>query len=80
VAEYALLIDTIAYRGDASINGIVDSGDIVFLINYLYRGGSAPHPLSTGDVTCDGVVDVADAIFLINYLFRQGPTSHCCGP
>jgi hypothetical protein len=80
VAEYALLIDIMEYRGDANGNSVVDIGDIVLLINYLFRGQSAPNPLSLGDVTCDRVVDVADVIFMINYLFRHGPTSRCCGP
>jgi len=80
VAEYALMIDIMEYRGDANTSGVVDIGDIVFLINYLFKGQSAPNPLSRGDVTCDRVVTVADIVFIMNFLFRHGPTSRCCGP
>jgi hypothetical protein len=80
VTEYALLIDVMEYRGDINGDGSSDVGDVVFLINYLFRNQPPPNPLSRGDVTCDGVVNVSDVIFMINYLFRQGPPSRCCGP
>jgi hypothetical protein len=80
VAEYALLIDLLQYRGDVNGNGVVDIGDIVLLINYLFKGQPAPNPLSIGDVTCDREVNVADIVFLMNFLFRHGSISRCCGP
>ncbi len=57
------------YNGD----GVVDGGDIVYLLNYLYRGGPAPEPQEVGDVNCDGVVDGSDVVYLLNYLYRNGP-------
>jgi hypothetical protein len=80
VVEYAILMDLLDYRGDANGSGAVDIGDIVFLINYLFKGQSPPAPLSIGDVTCDGAVNVADIVFIMNFLFRHGPVSRCCGP
>ena len=59
--------------GDANGDWIVDVGDVVFLINYLYKSGSVPDPLVSGDATCDGYVDVGDVVCLINYLFKSGP-------
>jgi hypothetical protein len=59
--------------GDCNGDGSVDPADVVYLINYLFRGGSAPDPLEAGDCNCDSVVDPADVVYLINYLFRQGP-------
>jgi parallel beta-helix repeat protein len=59
--------------GDATGNGIVDIGDVVYLINYLFIHGPAPVPLAAGDATFDGVVDVSDVVYLINYLFVGGP-------
>ncbi|MFH1336743.1 MAG: hypothetical protein ABII96_09525, partial [Candidatus Zixiibacteriota bacterium] len=32
--------------GDVNNDGVVDVGDVVYMINYLYRGGPAPVPLS----------------------------------
>ncbi len=58
--------------GDANGDGQIDVGDVVFLINYLFLGGSAPQPLSAGDVNGDCVVDIGDVVYLINYLFLEG--------
>ncbi len=58
--------------GDANNDELVDVSDIIYLINYLYKGGSAPDPLAAGDVNADCVVDVADVIYLINYLYKNG--------
>ncbi|NIN01406.1 MAG: hypothetical protein GTO24_25930, partial [candidate division Zixibacteria bacterium] len=36
-------------RGDCNGNGAVEAGDIVYLINYLFRNGPSPDPLEAGD-------------------------------
>lgn len=59
--------------GDITSDGVVDLGDVVGMLNYLFKGGSAPNPLEAGDVNCDGIVDLGDAIYLLNYLFKNGP-------
>jgi hypothetical protein len=59
--------------GDMNADGAVNVGDIVYLLNYLYRGGNPPTPLEVGDVNSDGVINVGDVVYLINYLYRQGP-------
>ncbi len=41
-------------RGDVSDNGLIDIGDIIYLINYLYREGDRPVPFEAGDGNCDG--------------------------
>jgi|GEM_PF-2164911 len=63
--------------GDVDSNGKIDVSDVVYLINYSYKGGPAPNPLLKGDVTADGLVNANDIIHLINYLFRFGmPPCH----
>ena len=64
-------------RGDATGDGKIDIGDVVYIINYLYKNGTAPNPLAAGDATCDGKVDVGDIVYLINYLFKNGPPPPC---
>ena len=59
--------------GDVTGDGLVDASDIIFLINYLFRGGPAPDPLNKGDVTDDGEVTASDVVYLISYLYRGGP-------
>jgi hypothetical protein len=64
-------------RGDANGDGVVDPADIVYLINYFFRGESPPYPLWTGDANCDSEVGPADVVYLINYLFRDGEPPGC---
>jgi hypothetical protein len=59
--------------GDANGNKLVDLGDVVYLITYLYKEGPAPDPIRAGDANCNGVVDLGDLVYLINYLYKGGP-------
>lgn len=59
--------------GDSNGDGVINSADIVHLVNYLFAGGPAPVPIESGDANADGVVDGADVVYLINYLFAGGP-------
>ncbi len=62
--------------GDANGDGLIDIGDVIAIINYLFKDGPAPIPLSVADVNGDGSVEIGDVICLINYLFKAGPP--CC--
>jgi len=63
--------------GDVNGDGAVNVGDVVYLVNYLYRGGLPPDPFQAGDVNCDGVVNVGDVVYLVNYLYRGGDPPGC---
>jgi len=69
--------DYTAQRGDVNKDGLIELGDIVYLINYVYKNGTAPSPLVLGDVTCDGNVDLGDVVYLITYLYKNGPLPSC---
>ncbi len=73
--------DTIGYsvtegwqfkNGDANDNGVINALDITFLINYLYKHGAAPFPVTAGDANCNGAVNALDITYLINYLYKHG--------
>ena len=66
--------------GDVNADDVINSADVVYLINYLFKGGPAPNPSCAGDVNCDDVVNSADVVYLINYLFKGGPPPcpDCC--
>ena len=64
-------------RGDANGDGVIDVGDVVYIINYLYRNGDPPSPMEAGDANCDGIVNVGDVVYLINYLYKGGPAPSC---
>jgi photosystem II stability/assembly factor-like uncharacterized protein len=59
--------------GDANGDALMDLGDVVYLLNFLFKGGLAPDPLQAGDANSDGTVEPGDAIYLLNYLFKGGP-------
>ncbi len=59
--------------GDANDDGYVNTGDVVYLINYIFNGGPPPHLLAAGDANGDGEVSVGDAVYLVRYLFGNGP-------
>jgi hypothetical protein len=63
--------------GDANSDGVIDPSDVVYLLNYLYRGGLPPDPLEAGDCNCDSVVGPGDVVYLLNYLFRGGAPPQC---
>jgi hypothetical protein len=81
------LVDSITFHytaqvsytcGDANVDGVVDIGDIVFLINYVFYSGPAPQPVfNAADVNSDGVVDIGDIVYLISYVFYSGPLPYC---
>ncbi|MGB7061293.1 MAG: lectin like domain-containing protein [Candidatus Zixiibacteriota bacterium] len=63
--------------GDVNADGIVDVGDVVYLVSYLYKSGPPPEcePINEcGDVNLDDIVDVGDVLYLVNYLYRNGPS------
>lgn len=65
------------FRGDANGDDKVTVSDVIFEINYLFKGGALPDPFTSGDANCDGQVTVTDVIYLINYLFKGGPPPVC---
>jgi hypothetical protein len=58
--------------GDVNGDGVIDLADLVFLVNYLYKGGTAPDPLRWGDPNADCVINLGDVVFLLNYLYKSG--------
>jgi hypothetical protein len=65
--------------GDINGDTQANVSDVIYLINYLFKGGSSPDPIwGCGDMQCDGNVNIQDAIYLINYLFKGGPVPPQC--
>jgi photosystem II stability/assembly factor-like uncharacterized protein len=65
--------------GDANGDKAVDISDVVYLIAYIFSGGSPPVPLEAGDANCDHAVDISDVVYLIAYIFSGGakPCAAC---
>jgi hypothetical protein len=78
LAQSGVFAVKICETGDANGDGIINSADVVYLINYLFKGGPPPVPLEAGDANGDGIVNSADVVYLINYLFKGGPPPVRC--
>jgi hypothetical protein len=66
------------YRVDVTLphpgaEPVLDVGDIIHLVNYLFKFGPAPFPYpDQGDVNADYLVNLGDLTYLICYLYRSG--------
>ena len=66
--------------GDANGDYVVNVGDIVYLVTYLYKSGPAPGcPIARGDVNNDGVINVGDVVYLVTFAYKGGPEPKCPG-
>jgi hypothetical protein len=62
--------------GDVNADGLIDVADVIYIINYVFKGG--PDPVCSpivicSDVNSDGEVSISDVVYLINYLYHTGP-------
>ena len=70
--------DILLEAAGANNNGSTTSSDIIYLVNYVFKGGPPPLPVvSEGDVNCSATITSSDVIFLVNYVFKGGPTPVC---
>ncbi|MCJ7459461.1 MAG: glycoside hydrolase family 5 protein [candidate division Zixibacteria bacterium] len=65
----------LAKPGDANGSGSAPNlTDIIYLVNYVFKGGLVPSPLCRGDANgSSGNPNVSDIIYLVNYVFKGGP-------
>ena len=65
--------------GDSNGDENINVGDAVFLINHIFKGGTAPSAFKEGDANCDEAINVGDAVYLINHVFKGGaaPCANC---
>ncbi len=65
-------------RGDVNGDGVVDSDDAIYLLNYAMADAETrdeDYPLAHGgDVNGDGAIDSDDAIYLLNYAMADEET------
>jgi hypothetical protein len=56
-------------RGDANGDGQVDISDPVFVLGFLFLGGTAPSCGDAADANDDGNIDISDSVGLLRFLF-----------
>jgi len=76
-SEIRYFITNLFVCGDANGDELINIGDAVFLIAFVFNSGPAPDPLEAGDANGDGNTNVGDAVYLINYVFLDGPPPIC---
>jgi hypothetical protein len=60
-------------RGDSNQDKRVDIADVIYVLNYVFLGGSAPKCIDAADSNNDSRLDISDSIFFLDYLFKGGP-------
>ena len=65
-------------RGDVNSDGTLDVADIVYKVDWLFKGGPPPPCIDHADDNGDGSVDVADLMYEIEYYFLGGPPPVPC--
>jgi hypothetical protein len=64
----------VVLTGDANHTGDRVTSDIIYLVNYVLKGGPTPIPCAAvGDVNCNGSVATSDIIYLVNSVLKAGP-------
>lgn len=65
--------------GDADGSGVVDIGDLVYEVQYMFGvpPGPEPVPLASFDTDASGVIDIADLVYQVTYMFNGGPEPIC---
>jgi hypothetical protein len=74
-AKMDTLVDMVMC-GNFNRDNAVTVADIVYLINYLFRGGPEPW-LYMGDCNADGFVDIVDAVCMTHYVFHDAERPKC---
>lgn len=60
-------------RGDGNEDDLVNLGDAISVLSYLFVGLAGPECLDRLDSNDSGNVNIADAIHVLGYLFSNGP-------
>ncbi len=59
-------------RGDVNASGNHDISDPIFLLDYMFGGGTTIGCEKSGDLDDDGSLGLADAVQILSYLFNDG--------
>lgn len=63
----------VTVRGDVNKDNKKNLTDIIYLVNYVFKGGQAPDPVDLGNVNCSsGAPNLTDIIYMVNYVFKGG--------
>lgn len=79
MAQFMDLDDVGVYVScDANNDRLVNITDAVYLINYIFAGGTPPAHECLGNANGDELVNITDAVALISYIFSNGEIVEGC--
>lgn len=72
-----------AKPGDVNGTGAVNLADLIYLVNFVFKGGAEPNPICRGNANgSSGYPNLSDLIYLVNFVFKGGPepvkSGECC--
>jgi len=71
--DFASFVCLVTMTGDVNTDANLTSADIIYLVNFVFKGGLAPLPCAAaGDVDCSLSVTSADIIYMVNFVFKGG--------
>ncbi|MCH9025455.1 MAG: carboxypeptidase regulatory-like domain-containing protein [candidate division Zixibacteria bacterium] len=79
VANVLLILSDSWICGDIDNNGVLENIiELVYLVDYIFRGGSAPENELAADVNgSGGTANILDLTYMVDYVFRGGPEPSC---
>jgi hypothetical protein len=60
-------------RGDCNLDGNANITDGIFLLNFLFLGGTRPGCMAACDNNGSGQLNITNAVYIFNFLFLGGP-------
>ncbi len=66
---------------DADVGDEIDISDLVFLVAYMFQGGTEPPCLDEANIdgsTVIPLIDISDLVGLVAYMFQGGPEPTAC--
>lgn len=69
----SIYVPGLCVYGDVNGTGGIGLADIIYLVNYVFKGGIPPCPEKAGDANKNNAINLSDIIFLVNHVFKGGP-------
>lgn len=65
-------------NADGDINDEINVADLIYLVDYLFKGGTEPPCFNEADVNSNNSILVDDLTYLVDYLFKGGSAPLPC--
>jgi hypothetical protein len=65
-------------RGDVNDDGEFNVADLVFLVDWGFRGGPTPPCFEEADVNADGSINIGDLTYIVDGWWWEGPAPVDC--